>query len=154
MLSSLSLLSSSSSLPYSPPPPLFTVWYNVFALWSFTLLGGNAIPKHACPKSKGSNPTTGLALLCAHKPFRGNIDSWQVSHQEARRTIPKRWSGKCIFCMLTYSTEFFLSGQVSQLLLQCSPKNQGTTIVYVKCLMQLSVQEDFTEFFCHEIFKM
>lgn len=103
MLSSLPLLSS-ASLPYSPP--LSTVWYNIFALSSFILLGGNAFLKHACPKAKGSNPTTGLTLLWAHNPFRGNINSWQVLQQEARWTIPKRWSGKCIFCMLTIPKNF------------------------------------------------
>lgn len=148
MLSSLSLLSSSAALLCSPPPTLSSVWYNIFALWSFTLLGGNAFPK-----AKGINPTTGLTLLWAHNPFRGNFESWQVSQQEARWTIPKRWSGKCIFLMLTYSTEFFLSGQDSQMLLQCSSDNQGTTTVCVKHLLKLSTQEDFIEFCCHEIFK-
>jgi len=39
------------------------------------------------------------------------------------------------------------------MLLQCSLDNQETATVYVKCLMQLSAQEDFTEFCCHKIFK-
>jgi len=56
--------------------------------------------------------------------------------------------------MLTYSTDFFLSGPDSQLLPQCSLNDQGTIVVYVKRLMQLLTQEDFTEFCCHEIFKM
>jgi len=34
--------------------------------------GGNAIPKYAGPEAKGSNPTTGLTLLWARNPFRGN----------------------------------------------------------------------------------
>ena len=54
---------------------------------------------------------------------------------------------------VTCSTEFFLSGQDSQVLLQYSLDNQGTTAVYVKHLMQLSAQEVFTEFCCHEMFK-
>ena len=36
----------------------------------FTRNGGNAIPKHAGPEAKGSNPTTGLTLLWARNPFR------------------------------------------------------------------------------------
>ena len=35
--------------------------------------GGNAIPKQAGPKAKGSNPTTGLTLLWARNPFRGHF---------------------------------------------------------------------------------
>ena len=42
-------------------------WYNCFIR-----NGGNAIPKHACPEAKGSNPTTGLLLLWARNPFGGN----------------------------------------------------------------------------------
>jgi len=45
--------------------------------------GGNAIPKHAGPKAKGSNPTTGLTLLWARNPSRGNFNHWQVSRKEA-----------------------------------------------------------------------
>ena len=53
-------------------------WYNCF-----TRNGGNAIPKHAGPEAKGSNPTTGLTLLWAHNPFRGNFNHWQVLWKEA-----------------------------------------------------------------------
>jgi hypothetical protein len=45
----------------------------------FTRNGENAIPKHAGPEAKGSNPTTGLTLLWARNPFRGNFNHWQVS---------------------------------------------------------------------------
>jgi len=45
----------------------------------FTRNGGNAIPKHAGPEAKGSNPTTGLTLLWARNPFMGNFNNWQVS---------------------------------------------------------------------------
>jgi len=48
----------------------------------FTRNGGNAIPKHAGPEAKGSNPTTGLTLLWAPNPFRGNFNHWQVSRKE------------------------------------------------------------------------
>jgi len=44
--------------------------------------GGNAIPKHAGPKAKGSNLTTGLTLLWDRNPFRGNFNHWQVSRKE------------------------------------------------------------------------
>jgi len=44
----------------------------------FTRNGGNAIPKHASPEAKGSNPTAGLTLLGARNPFRGNFNHWQV----------------------------------------------------------------------------
>jgi hypothetical protein len=33
--------------------------------------------------AKGSNPTTGLTLLWARNPFRGNFNHWQVSGKEA-----------------------------------------------------------------------
>ena len=49
----------------------------------FTMNGGNAIPKHAGPEAKGSNPTAGLTLLWARNPFRGNFNHWQVSRKEA-----------------------------------------------------------------------
>ena len=45
--------------------------------------GGNAIPKHAGPEAKGSSPTTGLTLLWARNPFRGNFNHWQISRKEA-----------------------------------------------------------------------
>ena len=45
--------------------------------------GGNAIPKHAGPEAKCSDPTTGLSLLWARNPFRGNFNQWQVSRKEA-----------------------------------------------------------------------
>jgi len=48
----------------------------------FTRNGGNAIPKHAGPEAKGSNPTGGLALLWARNPFRANFNHWQVSRKE------------------------------------------------------------------------
>jgi len=44
---------------------------------------GNAIPKHAGPEAKGSNPTTGLTLLWARNPFRGNFNHWEVSRKKA-----------------------------------------------------------------------
>ena len=40
----------------------------------FTRKEGNAIPKHAGPQAKGSNPTAGLTLLSARNPFRGNFN--------------------------------------------------------------------------------
>ena len=36
--------------------------------------GGNAIPKHAGPEAKGSNPTTGPTLLWANNPFMRNFN--------------------------------------------------------------------------------
>jgi hypothetical protein len=42
----------------------------------------NTILKHAGSEAKGSNPTTGLALLWARNPFRGNFNHWQVSQKE------------------------------------------------------------------------
>ena len=49
----------------------------------FTRNGGNAIPKHAGPEAKGSNPTTGLALLWTRNQFRGNFNHWKFSRKEA-----------------------------------------------------------------------
>ena len=42
-----------------------------------------ALYLHAGPEAKGSNPTTGLTLLWARNPFRGNFNHWQVSRKEA-----------------------------------------------------------------------
>ena len=52
--------------------------YNCFAR-----NGGNAIPKHAGPEAKVSNPTAALTLLWARNPFRGNFNRWKVSRKEA-----------------------------------------------------------------------
>jgi len=55
--------------------------------------GGNAIPKHAGPEAKSSNPTTSLTLLSACNPFRGNFNHWQVSRKEAGQIFFKRQHG-------------------------------------------------------------
>jgi len=47
----------------------------------------NATPKHAGPEAEGSNPTTGLTLLWARNPFRGNFNHWQVSRREAGQIL-------------------------------------------------------------------
>jgi len=52
--------------------------------------GENAIPKCAGPEAKGSNPTTGLSLLWARNPFRGNFNHWQVSQKEVRQNDTKK----------------------------------------------------------------
>jgi hypothetical protein len=49
----------------------------------FTRNGGNAILKHAVSEAGGRNPTTGLTLLWALNPFRGNFKRWKVSQKEA-----------------------------------------------------------------------
>ena len=56
----------------------------------FTRNGGYAIPKYAGPEAKGSNPTTGLTLLWARNPFRGNFNHWQVPRKEAGHIFFKR----------------------------------------------------------------
>ena len=56
----------------------------------FTRNGGNAIPKHAGPEAKGSNPNAGLTLLWARNPFRGNFNHWQDSRKEAGQNFFKR----------------------------------------------------------------
>jgi hypothetical protein len=48
----------------------------------FIRSGGNAIPKHACPEAKGSNPTTGLNLLWAQNQLREHFNHWQVSQEK------------------------------------------------------------------------
>ena len=53
----------------------------------FNRNGGNAIPKHAGPEAKDSNPTTGLTLLWARNPFRGNFNHWQVSRKESEQIL-------------------------------------------------------------------
>ena len=58
----------------------------------FTSNGGNAIPKHAGPKAKGSSPTTGLTLLWARNPLRGNFNHWQVSGvTQGNETLFPNW---------------------------------------------------------------
>jgi len=42
---------------------------------------------YAGPEAKGSNLTTGLTLLWARNPFRGNFKHWQVSRKEASKQI-------------------------------------------------------------------
>jgi len=56
----------------------------------FTRNGGNAIPKHAGPEAKGSNPTAGLTLLWARNPFRENFNHWQVSRKETGQIFFKQ----------------------------------------------------------------
>jgi hypothetical protein len=57
----------------------------------------NAVPKHACPEAKGSNPTTGLTLLWAHNPFRGHFNHGQVSQEKAGRVFKRRYgNGKVL----------------------------------------------------------
>ena len=48
---------------------------------------GNTIPKYAGPEAKGSIPTTGLTLLWARNPFRGNFNHWEVSWKEAGQIV-------------------------------------------------------------------
>jgi hypothetical protein len=55
------------------------IYYRAFCLHA----GGNAIPKHASPEAESSNPTTGLTLLWACNPLKGNFNHWQVSRKEA-----------------------------------------------------------------------
>ena len=62
--------------------------------------GGNAIPKYAGPKVKGSNPITGLTLLWARNPFRGNFNQWQVSRREAGQIF------YIVVCILTEMETF------------------------------------------------
>ena len=64
-------------------------WYNCFIR-----NGGNAIPKHAGPEAKGSNPTTRLTLLWARNPFRGNFNHWQVSRKERDFWIRETGTGQ------------------------------------------------------------
>ena len=57
----------------------------------FTRNAGNAIPKHAGPEAKGSNPKTGRTMLWARTPFRGNFNHWQVSRKETGHTLFPNW---------------------------------------------------------------
>ena len=49
--------------------------------------GENAVPKHACPEARVSNPTAGLTLLWARNTFRGNSQSWQFAQEEIGRVV-------------------------------------------------------------------
>ena len=49
----------------------------------------SGIPGFNSPEAEGSNPTTGLTLLWAPNPFRGNFNHWQVSRKEARQIFFK-----------------------------------------------------------------
>ena len=66
----------------------------------FTRNGGNAIPKQAGVEAKDSNPTTGLTLLWARNPLRGNFNHWQLSRKEARQIYFLR--AEIIFRKLLY----------------------------------------------------
>jgi hypothetical protein len=66
--------------------------------------GGNAIPKHAGPEAKGSNPTTGLILLWARNPFRGNFNHWLISRKEAGQIFFKRRHGCQEGFVISYKT--------------------------------------------------
>ena len=57
---------------------------------SFIRNGRNAIPYHACPKAKGSNPTNGLSLLWVRNLFRGSSNQRHESQEQARRILPRR----------------------------------------------------------------
>jgi len=74
---SLCQLDSSVSLPW-------VIHFEAFYLH----IGGNAIPKHAGPEAKGSNPTAGLTLIWARKPFRRNCLT-EGSRTEKYRLIEK-----------------------------------------------------------------
>ena len=55
---------------------------------SFCQLGNKvSLPWVIYYEAKGSNPTTGLTLLWARNPFRGNFNHWQVSQKEARQNM-------------------------------------------------------------------
>jgi hypothetical protein len=62
----------------------------VTAVYLFHQEWKNCHPKHACPEAEGSIPTTGLNLLWALNPFRGNSNYWQVSQEETGRIISNR----------------------------------------------------------------
>jgi len=68
----------------------------------FTRNGGNAIPKHAGPEAKGSNPTTGLTLLWARNLFRGNFNHSQVSRKEAGQILFKRKQQSFLFLNIKF----------------------------------------------------
>ena len=53
----------------------------------FTRNGGSAIPKHADPEAKGSNPTAGLTLLWAVTRSGENFNHCQVSRKEAGKFV-------------------------------------------------------------------
>ena len=65
----------------------------------------NAIPKHASPEAKGSNPTTGPTLLSARNQFRGNFNHWQVWRKEAGQIFFKQ---EMYFTYLLHGAESFL----------------------------------------------
>jgi hypothetical protein len=64
-----------------------------------------AIPKHTGPEAEGSNPTTGLTLLWARNPFRGNFNHWRDSWEEAGQIFWKNVIEYKI-CVLTFFTTF------------------------------------------------
>ena len=58
--------------------------------------GGNAIPKHAGPEAKGSNPTTGLTLLWDRNTFRGSFNHWQSLTKRSRtELVSPKTNNKC-----------------------------------------------------------
>jgi len=70
--------------------PCFHKWGDddrVTAVNCFIRNAVNAVPKLACPESKGSKPTTGLKMLWVRNLFRGKSNYWQVSQEEVGRTL-------------------------------------------------------------------
>jgi hypothetical protein len=63
----------------------------------FTCLEALTCLKHTGSEAKVSNPTTGLTLLWARNPFRGNFNHWQVSQEEAGQIFFKRRHGCVTF---------------------------------------------------------
>ena len=74
------------SLPYSKTRRA-SVLYSFILVFLRVLFCGNAIPKHAGPEAKGSNPTAGLTLLWVRNLFRGNFD-----HCKSHGKKPDRFS--------------------------------------------------------------
>ena len=110
----------------------------------FTRNGGNAIPKHAGSEAKGSNPTTGLILLWARNPFRGNFNHWKVSRKKAGQFFSLNWRinklqgnafRSCVYDLIEYqlSSVFSLKKRLSNLLALTSSMKEHVHVNMCTC---------------------
>jgi len=70
---------------------------------------------HSSPEAKGSNPTTGLSLLWARNPFRGNFNHWQFKPSKCVKQLgnSNHWQVKPSKCVKQLLASFLQSDPFS-----------------------------------------
>ena len=112
----------------------------VTAVWleCFVRNGGNAIPYHACPKAKGSNPTTGISLLWVRNLFRGNSNHRHESQEQAIRILPKRITRQKDFWMcetggsqkVAQLDDGYMMMMMMMMMVTCGPTRHNVTSTF------------------------